>query len=51
MLHGGGVDVPVSPGSMAFVPAYIARRLHTITEELSVLVCCIPAEPSAGGRC
>jgi mannose-6-phosphate isomerase-like protein (cupin superfamily) len=51
MLHVGGVDVPVAPESVVYVPARVAHRFHTITEELSVLVCFAPAETSGGGRC
>jgi len=51
MLHVGGVDVPVSPKSVVYVPARVAHRFHTITDELSVLVCFAPAETSGGGKC
>lgn len=51
VLDVGGVDVPVSPESAVYVPARVAHRFHTITEELSVLVCFAPAEPSGGGKC
>ena len=51
MLQVGGVDVPVSPESVVYVPARVPHRFHTITEELSVLVCFAPAETSGGGRC
>jgi mannose-6-phosphate isomerase-like protein (cupin superfamily) len=51
MLHVDGVDVPVSSESVVYVPARVAHRFHTITEELSVLVFFAPAEASGGGRC
>lgn len=51
MLQVGGVDVPVSPESVVYVPARVAHRFHSITEELSVLVFFAPAEGSEGGAC
>jgi len=51
MLDVGGVDVPVSQESVVYVPAHVAHRFHTITEELSVLACFAPAETSGGGEC
>lgn len=51
MLQVGGVDVPVSPESVVYVPARVAHRFHTITEELNVLVFFAPAEGPEGGAC
>ncbi len=51
MLNVGGIDVPVSRESVVYVPARVAHRFHTITEELSVLVFFAPAEASGGARC
>ena len=51
MLDVSGVNIPVSPESVVYVPARVAHRFHTITEELSVLVCFAPAETSGGGEC
>ena len=51
VLDVDGVDVPVSPESVVYVPTRVPHRFHTITEELSELVCFAPAETSAGGGC
>ncbi|MGH7614979.1 MAG: cupin domain-containing protein [Gemmatimonadales bacterium] len=50
-LQVGGVDVPVSPEAVVYVPARVAHRFHSISEELSVLVFFAPADTSGGGRC
>jgi mannose-6-phosphate isomerase-like protein (cupin superfamily) len=48
----GAEDRPVQAGTMAFVPAQVSHRFHTITEELKLLVFFAPAEgsQSAPGR-
>ena len=40
----GEDDIPVDAGSMAYVPAHVVHRFHTITEALTVLVFFAPAE-------
>jgi len=45
----GDRDVPVGPGSVAFVATGVEHRFHDITERLEVLVAFGPAEGSRGG--
>lgn len=40
----GTDDVPVEAGSMAFVPARVVHRFHSISEALTILVFFAPAE-------
>jgi mannose-6-phosphate isomerase-like protein (cupin superfamily) len=47
MIHVGGEDQPVGPGSIVYVAANVEHRFHTITEDLSILVFFAPAEYSA----
>ena len=44
MLRVGTADRPVAAGSIVFVPAGVAHRVHSISEELAVLVVFAPAE-------
>lgn len=44
MLRVGDSDIPVAPGSVAFVEARHPHRFHTITEDLTLLVFFAPAE-------
>jgi mannose-6-phosphate isomerase-like protein (cupin superfamily) len=37
-------DIPVTAGSLVFVPAQVPHRFHTITEDLAMLVLFAPAE-------
>ncbi len=46
MIHVDGVDSPVKPGSLVFVPARAIHRFHGITETLTALVLFAPAEGS-----
>ena len=39
-------EIPVEAGSMAYVPAGVTHRFHTIIEDLTVLVFFAPAEYS-----
>lgn len=48
-LRMGDDDVPVGPGSVAFVAATVEHRFHDITERLEILVAFGPAEGSRGG--
>ena len=43
-LQVGDADVAVCAGSIVYVPARVAHRFHSITEDLSVLVVFAPAE-------
>lgn len=47
VLRCSGGDLPVGPGTVAFVPAGEVHRFHTITEDLVVAVVFGPAEGSA----
>ncbi|MGH7700035.1 MAG: cupin domain-containing protein [Gemmatimonadales bacterium] len=40
----GDADHEMEPGAVAYVPAGVPHRFHTITEELRVLVVFAPAE-------
>ena len=44
MIHVGGDDQPVQPGTAVFVPAQVEHRFHSITEDLTLLVVFAPAE-------
>ena len=44
-------EVPVTPGSIVYVPARLPHRFHSIIEELLVLVWFAPAESSGGAGC
>jgi mannose-6-phosphate isomerase-like protein (cupin superfamily) len=44
LLEIDGVDHPVAPGSVAFVPAGARHRFHQIAEPLTLLVVFGPAE-------
>jgi mannose-6-phosphate isomerase-like protein (cupin superfamily) len=44
MIQVDGVDRPVRPGSIVYVPATIDHRFHSITEDLQVLVFFAPSE-------
>lgn len=46
MLRVGDEDAAVAAGSAVFVPARVAHRFHSITEDLAVLVIFAPAEYS-----
>ena len=45
-LRAGETDIPVEPGTIAFVPARMEHRFHDIEEELEVVVFFAPAEGS-----
>ncbi|MFL5760027.1 MAG: cupin domain-containing protein [Thermomicrobiales bacterium] len=44
MIQVDGVDRPVRPGSIIYVPATVDHRFHSITEDLQILVFFAPAE-------
>jgi mannose-6-phosphate isomerase-like protein (cupin superfamily) len=44
MIQIDGVDRPVRPGSIVYVPATVDHRFHSITEDLEILVFFAPAE-------
>lgn len=43
----GTEDLPVTPGTVVFVPAGVEHHFHSITAELQVLVIFAPAETAA----
>jgi mannose-6-phosphate isomerase-like protein (cupin superfamily) len=47
-LRMGDEDVPVGPGTTAYVAAGVEHRFHDITERLVILVAFGPAEGSRG---
>jgi len=49
LLHVRGTDLPVQPGSIAFVPAHAPHYFHSIEEPLRLLVIFGPAEHTRKG--
>jgi mannose-6-phosphate isomerase-like protein (cupin superfamily) len=49
LLHAHGTDLPVHPGSLAFVPAHALHYFHSIEEPLKLLVIFGPAEHTRRG--
>lgn len=49
VLRAGGADLPVTAGSIMFVPAGEEHRFHAVTEDLLVAVIFGPAEGSQAG--
>ncbi|MDP6716250.1 MAG: cupin domain-containing protein [SAR202 cluster bacterium] len=43
LIHVGGEDRPVEPGSVVFVAAHVDHRFHEITEDMTILVVFAPA--------
>ena len=44
VIRVGSEDRPVQPGTLVYVPALVEHRFHSISQELTVLVCFAPAE-------
>lgn len=44
MIHVGGEDRPVKPGTTIYVAAHDTHYFHTITEDLTILVVFAPPE-------
>jgi mannose-6-phosphate isomerase-like protein (cupin superfamily) len=44
MLLVGDEDIPVTVGSMVFVPANVVHRFHAITDPMTIVVFFAPAE-------
>jgi mannose-6-phosphate isomerase-like protein (cupin superfamily) len=50
MIRVGEEHLPVTAGSIVYVPANVVHRFHTITADLSILVFFAPAEYTAAPK-